>query len=317
MFDSMFGSLSPNFPLGDLTTASSTDNSTPSMWSNFGLGDHSNNAAANNHSGNQAVSTDVVLGQDPNNALNPTLAADLSPQNIYNGWTPTTGAVDDMLATTTGNGGERPKKLTPEDVYARVVKAYDYTEGYHVLMQYLTNKWVVASRARANPSSFQKDDILRVVRALAVFRPSLIALQMPLTEEDEIFLERSFQRTLIELEKLISFSATPTAVWRRTGELVCVAPQFCKLTGKTEDDMLRSRTMYIYQLFSKQAVIDYWENFAEHAFENTTQNFFQATTLETAKGSVPCAACFTIRRDVFDLPSVVIGQFLPIPPEAA
>jgi len=37
-----------------------------------------------------------------------------------------------------------------------------------------------------------------------------------------------------------------------------------------------------------------------HAFENTTQNFFQATLLEKGgdKGTVQCSACFTIRRDV-------------------
>lgn len=163
--------------------------------------------------------------------------------------------------------------------------------------------------------SFEKPDILRVVRALAAFRPSLIALQMPMSEEDEVFLERSFQRTLIELEKLISYSATPTAVWRRTGEVVCVAPSFSKLVGKTEDELIRNRTC-IYQLFTKASTITYWENFAEHAFENTTQNFFQATTLDTEKGEVPCAACVTIRRDVFDLPSIIIGQFLPIPDDA-
>jgi hypothetical protein len=44
---------------------------------------------------------------------------------------------------------------------------------------------------------FEKNDILRVVRALAIFRPSLIALQMPLSEEDEIFVEKCFQRSLL------------------------------------------------------------------------------------------------------------------------
>jgi hypothetical protein len=44
---------------------------------------------------------------------------------------------------------------------------------------------------------FEKNDILRIVRALAIFRPSLIALQMPLTEEDEIFVEKCFQRSLL------------------------------------------------------------------------------------------------------------------------
>jgi hypothetical protein len=45
--------------------------------------------------------------------------------------------------------------------------------------------------------NFDKNDILRVVRALAIYRPSLIAMQMPLTEDDEVFLEKCFQRSLI------------------------------------------------------------------------------------------------------------------------
>jgi len=42
---------------------------------------------------------------------------------------------------------------------------------------------------------FEKNDILRIIRALATFRPSLIALQMPLTEEDEVRLALSLSRS--------------------------------------------------------------------------------------------------------------------------
>lgn len=52
------------------------------------------------------------------------------------------------------------------------------------------DEWPVFSR-------FEKNDILRVVRALAIFRPSLIALQMPMSEQDEIFVERALQRSLL------------------------------------------------------------------------------------------------------------------------
>jgi PAS domain-containing protein len=55
-----------------------------------------------------------------------------------------------------------------------------------------------------------------------------------------------------ELEKLISYSATPTAVWRRTGEIVYANPEICALIGKQQDELLSGRT-YIYQLFAKQA----------------------------------------------------------------
>ncbi|BEI86509.1 hypothetical protein CcaverHIS002_0607960 [Cutaneotrichosporon cavernicola] len=288
MFDSMFGSLSPSFPLGDL--GNTTDASTPTVWSNLGLPDPAN--------ASHPPSVTDFLGHN-DSGLHQALGADLSPTTMF----PSTWSGNDEMGAIPHIEIEtKPRKMTPEDVYRTVLKPYDYTEGYHILMQYLTQ-------------NFEKNDILRVVRALAAFRPSLIALQMPMSEDDEIFLERSFQRTLIELEKLISYSATPTAVWRRTGEIVCVSPEFCQLVGKKEEDIVRNRTC-IYQLFNKAGTIEYWENFAEHAFENTTQNFFQATTLENDTKPVPCAACFTIRRDVFDLPSVIIGQFLPIPAEA-
>ena len=71
-----------------------------------------------------------------------------------------------------------------QNINERVTRPYDYTEGYHFLMKHL-------------PSRFEKNDILRIVRALAIFRPSLIAMQMPLTEEDEVFVEKCFQRSLL------------------------------------------------------------------------------------------------------------------------
>jgi hypothetical protein len=45
-------------------------------------------------------------------------------------------------------------------------------------------------------------------------------------------------------------------------------------------------------------IIAYWENFSLHAFENTTQNFFQPTSLTVGEGMVDCSCCYTIRRDV-------------------
>ena len=44
---------------------------------------------------------------------------------------------------------------------------------------------------------FDKNDILRIIRAIAIFRPSIIALSMPLSEEDEVFVEKCFQRSVI------------------------------------------------------------------------------------------------------------------------
>lgn len=99
------------------------------------------------------------------------------------------------LASTSSNGDQ--------SVYVSVTKPYDYTEGYHFLMKHLPRRYVIfldhsLTRALIRVlNRFEKNDILRIVRALAIFRPSLIALQMPLSEEDEVFVEKCFQRSLI------------------------------------------------------------------------------------------------------------------------
>ncbi|KAF5322825.1 hypothetical protein D9619_002031 [Psilocybe cf. subviscida] len=188
-----------------------------------------------------------------------------------------------------------------QSIHDRVNAPFDYTEGYHFLMKHL-------------PTRFEKNDILRIVRALAIFRPSLIALQMPLSLEDEIFVEKCFQRSLLELDKLMSYSGTPTVVWRRTGEICLVAPEFCMLTEWPLEDLVgNGRKKYIYELFENQSVVEYWENFASHAFENTTQSVYSHCVLLKPNGApVPSTFCFSIRRDLFDLPSIVIGQWLPL-----
>ncbi|CAO1623590.1 unnamed protein product [Jaminaea pallidilutea] len=182
-------------------------------------------------------------------------------------------------------------------IYGDLTKPFSYTEGYHFLLKFVTDK-------------FEKAEVLRIVRALGLFRPSLIALQMPLTDEDEVFVERSIQRTILEFEKLISFSGTPTLVWRRTCEICVVGSEFSMLTGWTRDVLLGRR---IYEFWDKSSTLEYWEKFASHAFENTSQSIVANVVLKRPDGSsVPCAACFSIKRNVFDLPSLVVGAFLPM-----
>ncbi|CAG8823223.1 25292_t:CDS:2, partial [Dentiscutata erythropus] len=113
--------------------------------------------------------------------------------------------------------------------------------------------------------------------------PSFIALIMNLTEEDLIFMEKCFQRPILEFEKLISFSGTPTVVWRRTGEIALV--------------------------MDNQSAVEYWEKFACHAFNNSRQSVMTTCILIRPSGiPVPCAFCFTIKRDIFDIPLAIVGN---------
>ncbi|ORE11158.1 hypothetical protein BCV72DRAFT_198365 [Rhizopus microsporus var. microsporus] len=184
---------------------------------------------------------------------------------------------------------------TPEEVYTNIMKPYNYAEGFHYLIQYVRQK-------------MNKEDLMQISRALALFRPSFLALIMNLTEEDLVFMEKCIQRTLLEYEKLISFSGTPTVIWRRTGEICLVGKEFSLLTQWTKD-MLLSKKVYIYELMDNQSAVEYWEKFSKHAFDNTNKSCTYSCIIKTPQQKpVPCTFCFTIKRDIFDLPSVIVGN---------
>ncbi|CAO3638121.1 unnamed protein product [Cunninghamella echinulata] len=214
----------------------------------------------------------------------------------------TNGHKRDSVASTTSTNSSRRKGSngnTPEQVYTSVKRPFNYAEGFHYLIQYVKQR-------------MSREDLMRISRALALIRPSFLSLIMNLTEEDLVFMEKCIQRTLLEYEKLISFSGTPTVVWRRTGEVCLAGKEFSLLTQWTKDALLGKKT-YIYELMDDQSAVEYWEHFSTYAFDNTDKACIHSCILRTPQQRpVPCTFCFTIKRDIFDLPSVIIGNFLPI-----
>ncbi|KAI8377362.1 hypothetical protein BD560DRAFT_54969 [Blakeslea trispora] len=194
---------------------------------------------------------------------------------------------------------KKSKQRIRIETYPDVKKPYNYAEGFHYLIQYVKER-------------MSRNDLMRISKALALFRPSFLTLIMNLTEEDLIFMEKCLQRTLLEYEKLISFSGTPTVVWRRTGEICLVGKEFLLLTQWKREAILNKKT-YIYELMDGQSAVEYWEKFSLHAFDNASKSCVYSCIIKTPQEKlVPCTFCFTIKRDIFDLPSVIVGNFLPI-----
>lgn len=52
----------------------------------------------------------------------------------------------------------------------------------------------------------------------------------------------------------MSFSGTPTVVWRRTGEICLVAPEFCMLTEWPMEDLIHQKK-YIYEVRSRPGLL--------------------------------------------------------------
>lgn len=186
----------------------------------------------------------------------------------------------------------------PAEIYANVRQPYSYTPAYHQLTIYIRTR-------------FQRDQQLRIAKSMAAYRPSFIACTNTLKEDDLIFMEQCFQRTLLEYEKFIAYSGTPTAVWRRTGQVAAVGTEFCVLTGWPRERLLNEHT-FIVELMDDNSVVEYFEMFSKMAFGDSRGANMSECTLLTPQGKkIKTTSIWTLKRDVFGIPMMIVGNFLP------
>jgi PAS domain-containing protein len=211
------------------------------------------------------------------------------------------GALDDHardeqenLSSVTAIGWQHP-----EEVYEKVVTPFPYTQGFHALIAYLKSR-------------FDRRHLIHMARAMAAYRPSFIATTKRLKESDLIFMEKCFQRTLLEFEKIIAASGTPTIVWRRTGQIAAVGKEFCQLTGWPAEKLV-TNTTFIVELMDDKSVTAYFDVFSKLAFgDSRGVTMTECTLLRPSGEKIPTACTWTVKRDVFDIPMMIIGNFLPI-----
>ncbi|GMG09409.1 hypothetical protein B5S30_g2041 [[Candida] boidinii] len=189
----------------------------------------------------------------------------------------------------------------PNDIYlTNTVKSYQYPKAYHALIHYLRKR-------------FNREQLIEVAKCMAKYRPSFISATKSLYENDLIFTERSFQRTLLEYENLISNCPSPTIIWRRTGEIVALTNEFAIMTGYSKMSLLSKRT-FIVELMDDESTIKYFKSFSNMAFGDLNATLLTDCVLRKADDFdyLKCACVWTIKRDVFDIPMLIVGQFLPI-----
>lgn len=188
---------------------------------------------------------------------------------------------------------------TPEDVYNTQIQSYNYPKAYHALLNYLKTR-------------FNKDQLIKIAEFMADYRPSFIAATRSLVEMDLLFAERSFQRSLLEYESMSSLSSSPTIMWRRTGEIVAVSTEFSSLTTHSKTSLLSKRT-FIIELMNDSSALDYFKLFSSVAFGDLNGVIITECTLLSPNAEpIRCASTWTVKRDVFDIPMLIVGQFLPI-----
>lgn len=197
------------------------------------------------------------------------------------------------------NAGWHHPHREPADIYANVRQPYSYTPAYHQLTVYIRTR-------------FNREQQLRIAKCMASYRPSFIACTNTLEKDDLIFMEQCFQRTLLEYEKFISYSGTPTVVWRRTGQVAAVGKEFCILTGWQRERLLNENA-FIVELMDDLSALEYFEMFSKMAFGDSRGANMTDCTLLTPQGKkIRTTSIWTLKRDVFGIPMMIVGNFLPI-----
>ncbi|KAJ5281253.1 hypothetical protein N7478_006625 [Penicillium angulare] len=195
---------------------------------------------------------------------------------------------------------ERMNKLLKAKYDAGLLKPFNYVKGYARLNQYMEKNMQQLSRQK-------------ILRQLDKFRPKFRERMQSLTDIELILVEMWFERSLMEYDRVFASMAIPACCWRRTGEIFRGNNEMAQLID-VPIESLRDGKLAIHEIIVEDQLVSYWEKFGAIAFDNTQKAMLTSCTLKSPNGSgegIQCCFSFTIRRDNHNIPSLIVGNFLP------
>lgn len=197
---------------------------------------------------------------------------------------------------------ERLKQVIKAKLEAGLLQPYNYAKGYARLQSYMDNYMNISSRQR-------------ILKPLSIFRPAFRAIARTLKDVDLVLVEESFERMLLDYDRVFTSMAIPACLWRRTGEIYRGNKEFASLVGVKADD-LKDGKLAIYELMSEESAVNFWEKYGAIAFDKGQKAVLTSCNLRTRDGTKRKSCCFsfTIRRDRYNIPSCIVGNFIPIDP---
>ncbi|KAI0772975.1 hypothetical protein BD413DRAFT_543696 [Trametes elegans] len=220
-----------------------------------------------------------------------------------------------------GSRNERLNMVIRSKYEAGLLKPYNYVKGYARLSRWMDR----------NVSQESKQKILQ---PLSVLRPKFraIAQSESLTDIDLVFIEEAFERLLLDYDRVFSAMAIPACLWRRTGEIYKANREFAELVG-VDGYMLRDGRLCIYELMAEDSAVNYWEKYGNVAFDSTQKAVLTSCVLRykpllpasgattparnkdaqpppDEEGFMSCCFSFTIRRDPYGIPTLIVGNFI-------
>jgi hypothetical protein len=146
--------------------------------------------------------------------------------------------------------------------------------------------------------------------------------------QDLVFIEEAFERLMLDYDRVFACMGIPACLWRRTGEIYKGNREFAELVGM-EGSMLRDGRLCIYELMTEESAVNYWEKYGNVAFDSTQKAVLTSCVLRSKpavkqeqteharlvttsgrEGFVSCCFSFTIRRDTWGIPLMIVGNFI-------
>ncbi|KAK4495056.1 hypothetical protein PRZ48_013383 [Zasmidium cellare] len=209
----------------------------------------------------------------------------------------------------------RLHKLLRAKYDAGMLKPFNYVKGYARLNQYMSKH-------------LSRESQLRILKQLDRFRPKFREAMQTLTDMQLVLVEMWFERSLMEYDRVFASMAIPACCWRRTGEIFRGNTEMAELI-RVPLDKFRDGKLAIHEIIAEDSLVSYWEKFGAIAFDQSQKAILTSCSLKrpVAGGSSPvkgsggggkametvrCCFSFTIRRDTHNIPSMIVGNFLPI-----
>ncbi|KAG0344005.1 hypothetical protein BG004_004833 [Podila humilis] len=201
-----------------------------------------------------------------------------------------------------GTNEDRLTQVINAKFEAGFLKPYNYVNGYSRLQKYMDS----------NMSNISRQRILNV---MGTFRPAFRTVAQSLTDIDLVLVEEAFERLLLDYDRVFSSMGIPACLWRRTGEIYKGNKEFAALVN-VPLEMLREGRLCIYELMAEESAVNYWEKYGNIAFDAGQKAVLTSCLLKNpdpeSQNVISCCFSFTIRRDKYNIPTVIVGNFLPV-----